>query len=73
MLDAYLKAEGSLTLTALSEAADISKGRLSQLRKASDCPPDVALRIEKATSGAVSATEISATIRAAREPQDCAA
>lgn len=65
-LDTYLAAEGAKSLTALSQEVGISKGRLSQLRKATDWPPELALKVEKATEGAVSASEISPVIAEAR-------
>jgi len=67
-LDEYLAFEGSKSLTELSADVGISKSRLSQLRKATDWPPELALRVERATSGAVSASVISSVVASAREP-----
>lgn len=67
-LDEYLASEGSKSLTELSADVGISKSRLSQLRKATDWPPELALKVERATSGAVCASRISAVVAAAREP-----
>lgn len=65
-LDAYLRQPGAVSLTELASLVGISKGRLSQLRHSKAVPPDVALRIEAATGGAVSASSLSITIAQAR-------
>jgi DNA-binding transcriptional regulator YdaS (Cro superfamily) len=71
-LDQYLKLPGAMTLTDLANAADISKARLSQLRKKkgkriADVPPRLALDLERATAGQIDAAAISSVIRDARE------
>ncbi len=71
-LDAYLKLEGSKTLTALAVELGISKGRLSQLRDIVDWPPELALKAETATDGALNASLISPVVARARS-QDAAA
>ncbi|MBO9380423.1 hypothetical protein GG804_27035 [Sphingomonas histidinilytica] len=74
-LDTYLASDGAKSLTALAAEIAISKGRLSQLRHSIDWPPDLALKVESATSGAINASSISKIIAAAREApaQDAAA
>ncbi len=65
-LDEYLSAAGAQTLTKLSTALGVSKGRLSQLRNARDWPPDLALKVEMETGGALSASDLSPLIAKAR-------
>jgi DNA-binding transcriptional regulator YdaS (Cro superfamily) len=65
-LDAYLKRPDAMKLTDLALAANISKGRLSQIKGGEPCPPDLALRIEAATGGIVSASDLSHVIARAR-------
>lgn len=65
-LDAYLRQPAAKTLTDLASEVGVSKGRLSQIRGAGKCPPELALRIENATNGAVSATVMSHVIAQAR-------
>jgi DNA-binding transcriptional regulator YdaS (Cro superfamily) len=67
-LDAYLTGDGAKSLTALSVEVGISKSRLSQLRHARNWPPELALKIERATDGAVDAGKISPVIADARQP-----
>jgi hypothetical protein len=66
-LSEYLKRDGALSLTDLSSRLDVSKGRLSQLRDALDWPPDLALRVEKETQGALDASALSPIIARARQ------
>lgn len=68
-LDTYLKRDDAKSLTALSVEIGVSKGRLSQLRDALDWPPDLALRIEDATAGALNASLLSPTVAKARQGQ----
>ncbi len=56
-----------MSLTDLSARLSISKGRLSQLRDATDWPPDLALRAEEETSGAIDAADLSPVIARARK------
>ena len=65
-LDAYFKQPDAKSQTAIAAAAGVSKGRLSQIKGGAPCPPDLALRIESATGGAVSASELSHVIAQAR-------
>lgn len=65
-LDTYLAEDGAKTLTALSLEIGISKGRLSQLRKATEWPPELAMEVEKATGGALNAASLSAVVARAR-------
>jgi DNA-binding transcriptional regulator YdaS (Cro superfamily) len=65
-LDAYFKQPDAKSLTDLAAAIGVSKGRLSQIRGGERCPPELALRIETATSGAVSASALSHIIAQAR-------
>jgi DNA-binding transcriptional regulator YdaS (Cro superfamily) len=64
-LDAYLN-QPETSLTELAKAAGVSKGRLSQIRGGEPCPPDLALRIEAATDGAVNASDLNHVIARAR-------
>ena len=65
-LDTYLGRQGAKTLTELSIELGVSKGRLSQLRNLNEWPPELALKIETATDGLLSASQLSATIAKAR-------
>lgn len=65
-LDAYFKRTDAKTQTQIAAAAGVSKGRLSQIKNGQPCPPDLALRIEAATEGAVSASALSHVIAQAR-------
>jgi hypothetical protein len=65
-LDGYLKSPDAMTLTDLSEKIGVSKGRLSQLRDDTNWPPDLALKAEKETAGALDASELSPIIARAR-------
>jgi hypothetical protein len=70
----YLDSPGAMSLTDLAAAAEVSKGRLSQLAGAKDNPPKVpedappalALRLERVTEGAIDAASISSIIAQAR-------
>lgn len=64
-LDAYLRQSGTKAGD-LAKAIGVSKGRLSQIRGGEKCPPELALKIEAATSGAVSASALSHIIALAR-------
>lgn len=66
-LDQYLAKDGAKTLTALSLEIGVSKGRLSQLRHATDWPPDLALKVEAAVGGALDASALSQVVARARE------
>lgn len=66
-LSQYLEREGSPSLTDLSARLGVSKGRLSQLRDSNDWPPDLALKVEKETSGALDASELCPIIARARK------
>lgn len=65
-LDQYLAANGNVTLTALSAALGVSKGRLSQLRNATEWPPELALSVERETGGALDASVLSQVVARAR-------
>lgn len=65
-LDTYLDRDGSKKLTALAAAVGISKGRLSQLRNATEWPPELAMKIEKETGGALDAAALSSVVAQAR-------
>lgn len=56
-----------MSLTDLSIKLKVSKGRLSQLRDATDWPPELAMRVEEETGGAVDAAALSPTIARARK------
>ena len=66
-LSQYLDTPGAPSLTDLSARLGISKGRLSQLRDATDWPPDLALKAETETSGILNASELSPIIARARK------
>jgi DNA-binding transcriptional regulator YdaS (Cro superfamily) len=65
-LDTYLALEGAKSLTALSLEIGVSKGRLSQLRHLTEWPPELALKVEKATEGQLDASRLSAVVADAR-------
>lgn len=56
-----------MSLTALAKAVGVSKGRISQLRDSLDWPPELALKVEDATGGDVSASDICPVIAKARQ------
>lgn len=64
-LNSYLRHSG-MSLTEFSLLLDVSKGRLSQLRDSTDWPPDLALRAEDATGGALNASALSSIVARAR-------
>lgn len=66
-LDTYLGREGAMSLTALAAELGVSKGRLSQLRKSTDWPAELALAVESKTGGALNASVLSPTIAKARQ------
>lgn len=65
-LNEYLARDGAESLTALSELIGISKGRLSQLR-GKEWPPELALKAEEKTNGALDASMLSTIIANARK------
>lgn len=65
-LDAYLNRTDTKSLTDLANEIGVSKGRLSQIRGGDPCPPGLALKIEAATGGQVSASKLSSIIAQAR-------
>jgi hypothetical protein len=71
-LDRYLATSGAKSLTALSLEIGVSKGRLSQLRHSTDWAPDLALKIETATDGALNASLLSQVVARARDGQEAA-
>jgi DNA-binding transcriptional regulator YdaS (Cro superfamily) len=66
-LSQFLDTNGAPSLTDLAEKIGISKGRLSQLKSETDWPPDIALKIEAATHGAIDASAMSTIIQRARK------
>ena len=66
-LDQYLERPDAKSLTALSVEIGISKGRLSQLRNALDWPPELAMKVETATDGELSASVLSPIVAQARQ------
>lgn len=64
-LDAYLK-QPDIRARDLAAAIGVTGGRLSQIRSGGNCPPELALKIESATDGAVSASALSHVIALAR-------
>jgi DNA-binding transcriptional regulator YdaS (Cro superfamily) len=71
-LDAYLSRPDAKQLTTLASEIGVSKGRLSQLRHATDWPPELALNAEKATGGVLNASLLSPVVAKARLPQEAA-
>lgn len=67
LLSQYLDRDGSPSLTDLSKALGVSKGRLSQLRDSNDWPPDLALKVEEETNGTLDASQLSTIIARARQ------
>lgn len=63
-LQTYLAKRGALT--ALAASVGVTKGRLSQLRNSTDWPPELALKVEHATSGLVDASTLSPIVALAR-------
>jgi len=66
-LSTYLEGASALTLTELSMKLGVSKGRLSQLRDDTNWPPDLALRAEEETAGALDASSLSPIVFRARQ------
>lgn len=66
-LDAYLGRPDAKSLTDIAKQVGISKARLSQLRNSREWPPQLALEVEKATGGKLSASKLSPIIAQARK------
>lgn len=66
-LSQYLERSDAMSLTDLSIKLGVSKGRLSQLRDAVDWPPELALKAEEQTEGALDAAKLSPIIARARQ------
>jgi DNA-binding transcriptional regulator YdaS (Cro superfamily) len=64
-LTAYLNQPGNKAAD-LAKAIGVSDGRLSQIKGGQPCPPELALKIEAATNGVVSASALSHVIALAR-------
>ena len=62
----YIKRPGALSRSALCEGLAITPGRLSQLRASTEWPPELALKLESLTRGAISASEICPVVARAR-------
>lgn len=63
----YLTRPDALSLTNLAAELGVSKGRLSQLKKdGGEWPPELALKAERVTDGALSASALSSVIAQAR-------
>ena len=65
-LDDYLRRKDAKRVTELSQELGVTAGRISQLRNATEWPPELALKIEAATNGFLSASKLSQVIAAAR-------
>ena len=65
-LDDYLRRKDAKRVTELSQELGVTAGRISQLRNATEWPPELALKIETATNGFLSASKLSQVIAAAR-------
>lgn len=66
-LEAYFSRPDALSLTKLAAEIGISKGRLSQLKSATEWPPELALKAERVTGGQLCASALSSVIAEARE------
>lgn len=66
-LESYLKRPDAMNLTQLAAAIGISKGRMTQLRQNGDWTPELALKVEAETGGAINASLLNATIAKARQ------
>lgn len=56
-----------MNLTQLSAKLGVSKGRLSQLQDSLDWPPELALKVEAATDGVISASAVCPVVAKARD------
>lgn len=56
----------------IAAAIGVSKARISQLRDRNDWPPELALAVERVTSGAVNASDLSPVVALARETGEAA-
>lgn len=65
-LDDYLRRKGSKKLTQLAVELGVTPGRVSQLRNETSWPPELALKIEKATDNFLDASKLSNVIATAR-------
>lgn len=65
-LQEYLARPGALSRSEICAGIGVSAGRLSQLRASTDWPPELALKLEQVTRGAVCASDISPIIAQAR-------
>ncbi len=63
----YLSTPNAPTLTDLSARCGVTPGRLSQLRDDLDWPPEIALKVEEQTDGALDAARLSPLIARARK------
>lgn len=66
-LETYLKRPDAMNLTQLASAIGISKGRMTQLRQNGDWTPELALKVEAETGGAINASLLNTTIAKARQ------
>ena len=66
-LDDYLSRADALSLTALAAELGVSKGRLSQLRRSTDWPAELALAVESKTGGALNASLLCPVVAKARQ------
>lgn len=66
-LETYLKRPDAMKLSQLAAAIGISKGRMTQLRQNGDWTPELALKAEAETGGAINASLLNATIAKARQ------
>lgn len=65
-LATYLASKGAKKPAELCLELGISKGRLSQLRNETAWPPELALKLEEATGGAINASDLSEVVAKAR-------
>ena len=65
-LETYLKTSAAMSQSELAVALGISKGRVSQLKTVDDWPPELALKAEAATGGALDASRLSSVVAEAR-------
>ena len=65
-LASYFKRRDAMSASALAAKIGVSKARVSQLRDSRELPPELALAVERATDGAISASDLSPVIAEAR-------
>lgn len=62
----YFERKNSVSLADMANMLDVTEARVRQIRASNVAPPNVALKIERITSGLVNASDLSAVIAEAR-------